>query len=124
MKKLIIRKRAAGRVSAQNIQRHPHSTFHAWLAATLVSFASTMFTICADRMPSTMVIWFRLTIRPRISAGLTSAIYIGARADATPMPTPPMNRAILNKVKSLNRPVAMADTVNSTALVISSGLRP
>ena len=71
-----------------------------------------------------MVIWFRLTMRPRMSAGLTSAMYIGARADATPMPMPPMKRAILNKVKSLNNPVAMADTVKSTADTMSSGLRP
>ena len=75
-------------------------------------------------MPSTIVIWFSDTIRPRISAGLTSAIYIGAKADATPMPIPPTKRAILNKVKSLNRPVPMADTVNNTADVISRGLRP
>ena len=83
-----------------------------------------MFTTCAARMPSTMVIWFSETIRPRICAGLTSAIYIGARAEATPMPTPPTKRAMLNSVKSLNRPVPMADTVNSTADVVSSGLRP
>ena len=49
---------------------------------------------------------------------------MGDRADATPMPTPPMKRAILNKVKSLNKPVVTADTVNSTALTINSGLRP
>ena len=71
-----------------------------------------------------MVIWLRLTMRPRISAGLTSAIYIGARAEATPMPTPPIKRATLNKVKSLNSPVAMAETVKSTADSVSSGLRP
>ena len=93
-------------------------------SAMEVSRASSMFTICAANMPSTMVIWFRLTMRPRISAGLTSAIYIGASADATPMPTPPTKRAILNKVKSLNSPVPIADTVNSTADSISSGLRP
>ena len=75
-------------------------------------------------MPKTMVIWFRLTMRPRISAGLTSAIYMGDKAEATPMPTPPINRAILNKVKSLNRPVAIAETVNSIAASISKGLRP
>ena len=63
-------------------------------------------------------------MRPRMSAGLTSAIYIGAKAEATPMPTPPIKRAILNKVKSLNKPVAIADTVNSTADTINSGLRP
>ena len=83
-----------------------------------------MFTICAARIPNTMVIWFRLTILPRICAGLTSAIYIGAKAEATPMPMPPMKRAILNKVKSLNNPVPMADTVNNTADSINNGLRP
>ena len=118
------RKSAAGNVSAQNIQRQPHSTFHAWFSATAVSRAKSMFTICADRMPSTMVIWLRLTMRPRICGGLTSAIYIGDKAEATPMPTPPTKRAMLNRVKSLKRPVPMADTVNSTAAVVSSGLRP
>ena len=124
MKKLINRNSAAGNVSAQNIQRHPHSRFHACSEATAVSLASSILTTWAARMPSTMVIWFRLTILPRISAGLTSAIYIGDNAEATPMPTPPMKRAILNKVKSLNRPVATADTVKSTAAVVSNGLRP
>ena len=124
MKKLISRKRAAGRVSAQNIQRHPHSTFHAWLSATAVSRARNRLTTWAARIPSTMVIWLRLTMRPRICAGLTSAIYMGARADATPMPTPPTKRAILNKVKSLKSPVATADTVKNTAQTISSGFRP
>ena len=71
-----------------------------------------------------MAIWFMLTIRPRISFGLTSAIYTGERALATPMPIPPTKRATLNSVKSLNSPVAMADTVNSTAATVSSGLRP
>ena len=51
-------------------------------------------------------------------------MYIGARAEATPMPTPPTKRAKLNKVKSLNNPVAMADTVNRMADSMSKGLRP
>ena len=124
MNRLITRKSAAGSVSAQNIQRQPHARFHACSVAMLVSRANSMFTICAARMPRTMVIWLRLTMRPRISAGLTSAIYMGERAEATPMPTPPTKRAILNKVKSSKRPVPMADTVKSTAAVVSSGLRP
>ena len=124
MKKLIIRNSAAGSVSAQNIQRQPHSRFHACSVAIEVSRASNMLTTCAARIPSTMVIWFRLTMRPRMSAGLTSAIYIGAKAEATPMPIPPTKRAILNRMKSLNKPVAMAETVNNTADVISNGLRP
>ena len=124
MKKLITRNEAAGSVSAQNIQRQPHSMSHTRFSLTVVSRANSMFTICADRMPNTMVIWFKLTIRPRISAGLTSAMYMGESAEATPMPTPPTKRAMLNNMKSLNSPVATADTVNSTAATISRGLRP
>ena len=124
MKKLIIRNRAAGTVSAQNIQRQPQITFQACASATEVSRASNIFTTCAARMPSTMVIWFRLTMRPRMAVGLTSAIYIGDKADATPMPTPPTKRAMLNMVKSLNSPVPTADTVKSTAAVVKRGLRP
>ena len=124
MKKLISRNRAAGSVSAQNIHRQPHSTFHACSGIMVVSRANTMLTTCAERIPSTIVIWLRLTMRPRISAGLTSAIYIGASAEATPMPMPPTKRATLNKVKSLNKPVPTADSVKSMADTIRSGLRP
>ena len=56
IQKLSSRKTAAGSVSAQNIQRHPHAMFHAWAAGTVVSRASSIFTICAARMPSTIVI--------------------------------------------------------------------
>ena len=75
-------------------------------------------------MPNTIVIWLSDTSRPRISEGDISAIYIGESALATPIPTPPIKRAMLNKVKSEKAPVAMADTVKSTAAVMSNGLRP
>ena len=52
------------------------------------------------------------------------AMYIGDKAEAIPMPTPPMKRAMLNKVKSSKAPVATADTVKRTAAPISNGLRP
>ena len=51
-------------------------------------------------------------------------MYMGDSAEATPMPIPPMKRATLNMVKSLKAPVAMADTVNSTAATVSNGFRP
>ena len=124
IKKLITKNNAAGGVSAQNIHLQPHPTFHAWVSGDIVSRASSILTICAASIPRTIVIWFKLTIRPRIFAGLTSAIYIGASADATPIPMPPIKRAILNNVKSSANPVAIADTVNSTADTISNGLRP
>ena len=98
MKNAITRNRPAGTASAQNIQRQPHATFHTCDIASPVSLANSMFTICAANMPSTMVIWFTLTMRPLVSAGDTSAIYIGDSALATPIPTPPMKRAILNNV--------------------------
>ena len=86
--------------------------------------ANCQFTIWAPRMPSTMVIWLSDTSRPRASPGDTSAMYIGERAEATPMPMPPTKRAMLNNTKSLKIPVAMADTVKRMAAITKRGLRP
>jgi hypothetical protein len=47
-------------------------------------------------MPTTMANWFRLTSRPRISAGLISAMYSGETFDASPMATPPTMRHEMN----------------------------
>ena len=93
-------------------------------SATAVSRASNMLTTCAERMPNTMVIWLSETMRPRMCAGLTSAMYMGANAEAMPMPTPPTKRAILNKVNWENQPVPTALTVKSTAEHMSNGFRP
>ena len=124
MKNAISRNAAAGTVSAQNIQRQPHARFHSILTGSLVSLARSMLTICAASMPNTIVIWLRLTRRPRMLAGDTSAMYMGESADATPMPMPPMKRATLNSVKSSNKPVITALTVNITAAEMSRGFRP
>jgi len=120
IKKLRMRNSPAGIASAQNIQRQAHS--RPQFSSTPVPIS--IFMICAERIPRTIVIWFRLTMRPRISAGLTSAIYIGASALAMPMPIPPMKRAILNIIKSSYHPVARALTVNSTAESIRRGFLP
>ena len=51
----------------------------------------------------------KLTATP---AGETSAMYIGERFEATPMPTPPIQRAILNESKLQANAVPMAEIVN------------
>ena len=40
--------------------------------------------------------WYRVTSRPRIRVGAISAMYIGARIEAAPMPTPPSTRQTTN----------------------------
>ena len=47
----------------------------------------------------TMVNWFSETRRPRHSAGLTSAMYMGETLDAMPMAEPPAIRQTTNQVK-------------------------
>ena len=124
MKNDRMRKAAAGTVSAQNIQRQPISMFQGSICPPMSGRAIAQLAICAARMPSTIVIWLRLTSRPRTSEGDTSAMYIGEMADARPMPTPPTRRAMQNSQKLLKMPVAMALTVKSTAATISNGRRP
>ena len=104
------RKAAAGKAALQNIQRHPMSTFHDSGAGTVVpagiGSAIRKFTICAPRIPSTMVSWLSDTSLPRMWLGATSAMYIGDRPEAMPMAMPPTNRAARNALKLLKAPVA------------------
>lgn len=44
---------------------------------------------------------------PRIFAGATSAMYIGATTEETPMPKPPIMRQTMSQATSNERPVAM-----------------
>ena len=64
------------------------------------------------------------TNRPRIEAGLISAMYIGERLDAKPMPMPPTNRAMLNVAKSQAAAVRIALSVNRKPATMSGGFRP
>ena len=76
----LTRKITAGTATAVNIQRHPNCTFHdgqtnaAGDMRSGTGAAMSQFMICASRMPITTANWFRLTRRPRMGAGLTSAM--------------------------------------------------
>ena len=75
-------------------------------------------------MPPTMAIWFTATIRPRMCAGVISAIYIGVVIDAMPMPTPPRNRNRMNIWMSFGIAVPMAEARNIAAARNIAGFRP
>ena len=75
-------------------------------------------------MPPTMAIWFTATIRPRMWAGVISAMYIGVEIEAMPMPRPPMMRKTMNVVMSSGTAVPMAEARNITAARNIASLRP
>src|SRR5664279_3309523 len=79
---------------------------------------------CAARIPITIVSWLIETKRPLTSAGVISAIYIGERFEARPIPTPPR---ILNITKILNEPAAPVPkeaATNNPAEKINNFFRP
>src|ERR1700730_727699 len=86
--------------------------------------AMSQLATCADNMPSTIVIWFRETSRPRMPAGAISEMYIGESADANPMEAPPSILQKTNISKVLARPVANDDTEKPAAEMINENLRP
>ena len=129
MKNANSRKATEGTAAAQNIQRQAICPFHdaamsAGVNAAGMGSAICQFTIWAANIPITMVIWFRLTSLPRMCIGATSAIYMGERPDAIPMPMPPKKRATRNWLNVENAPVAMLVSRNTSADTISSRLRP
>jgi hypothetical protein len=86
--------------------------------------AISQLTIWAARIPITMVSWLIDTNRPRAWAGEISAMYMGERLEANPMPTPPSNRNTLNHAKLHARPVPTAESVNRNPDRISRRRRP
>ena len=124
-----MKKMSDGAVTAVNIQRQPNCQFQDWRIISVVApegtaSAISQLTICAARIPTTIVIWFIDTRRPRHGAGLTSAMYTGETLDAIPMATPPVIRHMTNAVNVEAHPVSTEETANSTAEVINSFLRP
>ena len=101
MKNTRIRKASAGNAPAQNIQRHPIWQFHVSMVLWITGSAISQLVICAARMPMTIVSWLSDTSLPRICVGATSAMYIGDRPDAIPIPTPLRNLAQRNRLNSL-----------------------
>ena len=53
-------------------------------------------------MPPTIAIWFMAIMRPRMCAGVISAMYIGVEMEAIPIPMPPMTRKTI-KVQTVKR---------------------
>ena len=94
------RKAQAGNAAAQNIQRQARSMFQA-----VSSLTNSQLTICAPRMPTTMVSWLSDTSLPLTEAGATSAIYIGDNPEAMPIAMPPKKRITRNGVNVSNAPV-------------------
>ena len=78
----------------------------------------------AAEMPMTMLSWLKDTMRPRIFAGAISAMYIGAMISAAPTPKPPSIRAATSEMKSGAIAEARAETANSAAAILNTGLRP
>ena len=75
-------------------------------------------------MPPTMAIWFTATIRPRMCAGVISAIYIGVEMEAMPMPNPPMKRKQMKVQMSFGTAVPMAEARNIAAARNMASRRP
>ena len=112
-----------------NIQRQPTSTYHdramnSSLAPAGRSRTIHQLTNCASRMPMTMVSWLIDTRRPRISAGATSAMYIGERLEASPMATPPSIRQRTKMAKLGARALPSEVTAKRIAHRLSKRLRP
>src|SRR5450432_2053454 len=75
-------------------------------------------------MPMTIVNWLSETRRPRHSAGLISAIYMGETLEASPMAEPPTILQKTNPVKVCAQPVKTEETANRKADRIRVFLRP
>ena len=75
-------------------------------------------------MPKMMANWLTETMRPRIRAGLISAMYMGLVIDAAPTPTPPTMRKTMNSVRVRGIAVPMAETRNRIAETTSTPRRP
>ena len=75
-------------------------------------------------MPEMIANWFTETMRPRMRAGLISAMYIGLVMDAAPTATPQRMRNDTNSTRLRGIAVPMADTKNNTAASSSTFFRP
>src|ERR1017187_7356318 len=64
------------------------------------------------------------TRRPRQGAGLTSAMYVGDKLEATPMATPPAIRQVTKRLKVFDQPVRTEEIAKRSAAAISIFFRP
>src|ERR1043165_1491915 len=86
--------------------------------------ASAALDANATTMPNTMLNWNIPARRPRCDAGAISEMYIGATTVETPMPMPPISRAMMNVSTFHASADPTADTMYNTPIQSSVGLRP
>jgi len=113
-----------GTETAVNIQRHPCCPFQesrimSAEASSGTRSAMSQFTICAAKIPMTIVNWLSETSRPRQGAGLTSAMYVGEtlmRSDGNSTHNPPKNKA----EESIRPPVSSEEIAKRIAEMINN----
>ena len=71
-----------------------------------------------------MAIWLTAINRPRMCAGVISAMYIGVEIEAMPMPSPARKRKTINNQMSLGTAVPMEEIKNISAARNIASLRP
>ena len=118
------RNAAAGTASIQNIQRQAGAPSQKIAPAPPAILAIMSLLRKALNSPSTIAICCSEASRPRICAGATSAMYIGASTLAAPMARPPTIREVMKKPADPAAPVANALARNKTAFSSMVGRRP
>src|SRR5438876_65108 len=114
----------AGTASIQNIQRHVGAPNQKISPAPPAILARIALLRNALNSPTTIANCCSEARRPRICAGATSAMYIGANTLAPPMATPAVIRTAMKKAGELAAPVATAVTRNRIAFKSIVGRRP
>jgi hypothetical protein len=98
------RNATAGTASIQNIQRQVGAPNQKIALAPPAILARMSLLRNALNSPTTMAICCSEARRPRIRAGATSAMYIGANTLAAPIATPPVIRAAMKYRAELAAP--------------------
>src|SRR6266853_383808 len=102
-------KAAAGTASIQNIQRQAGASNQKVALAPPASLARMSLLRKAPKSPSTIAICCSEARRPRIWAGATSEIYMGASTLAAPIASPPAIRAAMKRPGEPAAPVTTAE---------------
>src|SRR6266545_6965216 len=118
------KKATAGTASIQNIQRHVGAPNQKISPAPPAILARIALLRNALNSPTTIANCCSEARRPRICAGATSAMYIGANTLAPPMATPAVIRTAMKNAAELAAPVATAVTRNRIAFKSIVGRRP
>ena len=113
-----------GTASIQNIQRQAGAPSHSVAPAPPASLTRMSLLRNAPNSPNTMAICCSEPSRPRMCAGATSEMYIGASTLAAPMASPPTSREAMNTPAEPARPVPTALMRKRTAVRSIVGRRP